>query len=71
MKPSRDLLKIRRHLAKVPVKPTVEDELASALEWALKTMEGDSGTGATYWDTIPEYRQALTNLTRYRTSKNK
>lgn len=62
MKPPRDLLKIRRHLAKVPVKPTVEDELASALS-LFPTNNADDLESA-----IEEREKALA---RYRASKTK
>lgn len=34
-------------------------DLLAGLKWAIAEMQGDSGTGDSYWTTSPHYRAAL------------
>ncbi len=33
------------------------EEARAALKWALDKLQGDSGTGETYWETVPGYAE--------------
>lgn len=53
--------KLERDLA---TKRTIIAELVAALGWSLHQLQGDSGTGETYWETVPGYAEAKAALAR-------
>lgn len=38
---------------------TAAPELLDAVSWCIDQLQGDSGTGDSYWSEFPEYRAAL------------
>lgn len=39
-------------------------ELLESLQWVMDTLQGDSGTGHSYWEQFPEYHKALEALNK-------
>ncbi len=56
---TKDLARKREEIesltAELQAVKSERDSLRAALEWAFGQMEGDSGTGASYWEQFPEY----------------
>lgn len=41
-------------------------ELVSVCEWLMEQLQGESGAGETYWETVPKYRAAVATIKKAR-----
>ena len=49
--------------------PAVNAELLAGLKWVVGQLQGDSGTGESYWEQFPEYRAACAAITKAEAAK--